>query len=109
AAMKREQKTGARETPLGKDAHDLAARQGITGHAQRLNDGPWSGPLVDGNHPGPLQQMSQTEFLGPAREDDKMDETPLPGQEEQPVEMADMVANQKRRPRGRDVFFADHV
>ncbi len=49
AAMKREQKAGARDAPLGENANDVALCQRFAGSSQRLHDGPRPGSAVDGN------------------------------------------------------------
>src|SRR5262249_55964857 len=58
AALEGEQKAGARDASLGKDAHDFTVGQRLAGLPQGMDDGAWSGRAVDRNCLGPAQDQA---------------------------------------------------
>ena len=58
-AIEGQEKAGTGDAAFGKNAHDLALRQGLACRPERLDDRPWSGGAIDGNHAGQPEQEAQ--------------------------------------------------
>src|SRR5439155_5679719 len=67
--------------------------------AERLDDRTQAARLVDRNDAGPFQQMTQAELLRPAREDDEANDALLSDGQEEPIEIADVIADEQGRSR----------
>src|SRR5262249_30898805 len=103
AAVERQQEAGAGEAALGEDADDFAPGQGVTGQPQRLDDGSRAGRAVDGDDARPAQEVPEAPAARPAGKDDKMDESSLGKEQKEPVQVADVVANEQGGTGGRHV------
>src|SRR5262249_27333991 len=93
AAAEREQKSCTREATFGEDADQIAAFEGFAGGLERLHDRPRARGGVDWDEFSPTEQVANDRFFRPAGEDDETNHAPLRDDEQQPVDVADVVAN----------------
>ena len=109
AAGERQHQAGARDAPLGEDADHFPAGQGVGRLPQRLDDAARPGAAVDGNDARHAQKVADAPGVEKRGEDHEADEPALRRQQQQPVDVADVVADEQRRAGRGHVFLAERA